>query len=646
MEGRGVRRSGSGAFVLSGLILLIASLTVGGDVAVASHPKLQRISLSSDGIEGNSHSGHLGDPAISDDGRVVAFISEASNLVPADTNGVRDVFVHDRETGVTSRVSVASDGTQANGPAASFTDLAVSADGNLILFSSLASTLVPGDLNNAFDVFLHDRAARTTVLVSATPDGSPGNGSSGTSGVALSKDGRYAAFTSSADDLVAGDTPMGDVFVRDLWAGATDKASTAAVGGFADAASHRPQFDGDGDRMVFASSATNLVEGDTNGKFDIFLWERKRSIADAVNSGQPAGVIRRVSVSTDGSQSDGLSGTATLSTDGNVVAFSSGASNLHPADQDGIHDIFVRDLTTGDLEVVTPSGDDLSQSPSLSSDGRFVGFESWAQNLTCARGSSLGNAYVYDRGTESMALISKVGNGSPDSQSSGPVLTPDARHLVFGSFAANLVPDDNNDAKDIFVHELPTTSPVTLDCPVGRAVTEVEQLTVGGSATPGTMLKLLLGDATVGSASVGGYGSWQTTVTLPEGQHEVRVAQPSGGGDATFSVLVDLSPPTSTITTPDGDLQASVPLLAEEVVITGTADDGPLGSGVRRVRLIFDPLRTVPPTSRRTSLAEGTDTWEWRGFLETGTWKVTAVATDVVGRADPNPPSIRILVVP
>src|SRR5438132_6140403 len=174
----------------------------------------ERVSVASDGTtEGNDAS--LGS-ALSADGRFVAFDSAATDLVAGDTNLVSDVFVHDRQTGTTERVSVASDGAQGNGSSGllSFAfSPALSADGRFVAFVSFATNLVAGDTNGATDVFVHDRQTGTTERVSVASDGTQGNAAS--TGAALSADGRFVAFHSTATNLVADDTNgKTDVFVH------------------------------------------------------------------------------------------------------------------------------------------------------------------------------------------------------------------------------------------------------------------------------------------------------------------------------------------------------------------------------------------------------------------------------------------------
>src|SRR5207249_1659148 len=169
---------------------------------------MERVSVDSAGNQGNGDGTEV---ALSADGRFVAFTSAAPDLVAGDTNGATDVFVHDRQTAETRRVGVDSGGTQANGAS---TGVALSADGRFVAFTSAAPDLVAGDTNGAADVFVHDRQTGTTERVSVDSGGSQANGDS--TDVALIADGRFVAFTSAAPDLVAGDTNgAADVFVHD-----------------------------------------------------------------------------------------------------------------------------------------------------------------------------------------------------------------------------------------------------------------------------------------------------------------------------------------------------------------------------------------------------------------------------------------------
>ena len=299
--------------------------------------QVSRVSVSSAGIQGNRHSYQ---PFISASGRYVAFSSAASNLVPADTNEAIDIFVHDRDTGQTARVSVSSEGGQAN---RNSYQPSISADGRYVAFSSEATNLVDGDTNRADDVFVHDRENGQTRRVSVSNEGAQGNSNS--MDPFISAGGRYVAFAADASNLVSGDTNgTYDVFVHDLLSGLTSRVSVDSAGREANGknfGSRHPYLTGDGRYVTFGSFASNLVEGDTNGFVDIFVHDRE------------SGETGRVSVSSQGVQGDYDSySPSSISDDGRYVAFYSDASNLVAGDTNGCRDIFVHDRQTGQTERV------------------------------------------------------------------------------------------------------------------------------------------------------------------------------------------------------------------------------------------------------------------------------------------------------
>jgi Tol biopolymer transport system component len=219
-----------------------------------------RVSVATSGTQGNGSS-YSGPSAISADGRFVAFDSEASNLVGGDTNGWGDVFVHDRATGATTRVSVATGGAQGNGDSGAAWDdvAAISADGRFVAFFSEASNLVAGDTNGVHDVFVHDRDTGVTTRVSVGTGGTEGNGRAHAI-PAISADGGHVAFTSEATNLVAGDTnDATDIFVHDRDTGSTTRVSVGTDGTEGNGYSWIPSLSADGTSVAFYSSATNLV---------------------------------------------------------------------------------------------------------------------------------------------------------------------------------------------------------------------------------------------------------------------------------------------------------------------------------------------------------------------------------------------------
>lgn len=343
----------------------------------------EMISVSSTGEQGNSGSYS---PSISADGRYVSFVSDASNLVPNDTNDTRDIFVRDMLAGTTERVNVSSSGVQAN----FISYLAsISADGRYVSFSSNASNLVAGDTNGSIDVFVRDITGRTTERVSVAVDG--GQGDSDSDSPSLSADGRYVAFYSFSSNLIHEDANgVGDIFVKDRATGAIEIVSISASGGQGDSNSNYPSMSADGRYVAFYSTASNLVADDTNGAGDIFVRDRV------------AGTIKRVSVSFTGSQGNSDSYQPSISADGRYTAFYSNASNLVSGDINGVGDIFVKDLLTDTIERVSIStdgepGNSNSYAPSISSDGKHVVFASNAPNLVTGDTNGQTDIFIRDR---------------------------------------------------------------------------------------------------------------------------------------------------------------------------------------------------------------------------------------------------------
>jgi Tol biopolymer transport system component len=365
---------------------LVAGDTNGvGDVFVRDR-KLQvteRISVGPGGQQanGNSHS-----PAISANGRFVAFLSGASNLVAGDTNGIGDVFVRDRVAQVTRRISVGPGGQQANRGSQ---DTAISADGRFVAFISFASNLVAGDTNGIGDVFVRDRVAQVTERISVGPGGQQANRAS--LDTAISAHGRFVAFRSSATILVAGDTNgHADVFVRDRVAQLTQRVSVGAGGHQANSGSFVPANSANGRFVTFYSAASNLVAGDTNGTFDVFVRDRR------------AQLTRRVSVGPGGQQANNDSFEPAISADGRFVAFWSNASNLVVGDTNGFTDVFVRDRAAQLTRRVSvgpggQQGNESSFDTVISADGRFVAFVSYASNLVPGDTNHWEDVFVRDR---------------------------------------------------------------------------------------------------------------------------------------------------------------------------------------------------------------------------------------------------------
>ena len=335
-----------------------------------------KASISSSGVESDGASGK---PSISADGRIVAFPSVATNLVPGDRNGFQDVFVRDRATGTTERMSVGPKG-EANG--ASLASL-VSADGRVVAYSSDASNLVPGDRNAALDVFLTRTADRRTTRVSV---GEIGESSDRSEASSIDADGRVVAFRSYAPNLILDDwNGLADVFVYDRGSAWTERVNVSTVGNEADAATFRGMLSGDGRYVGFRSRADNLVSGDTNEALDVFVHDRV------------TGMTQRVSVASDGTEADAsgfdhgwrasfFMSRPYLSANGRYAAFTSRAPNLVEGDRNAKADVFVHDLWTGrtirvSLTTDGTEADGDSFVAGISGNGRVVAFTSLADNL-------------------------------------------------------------------------------------------------------------------------------------------------------------------------------------------------------------------------------------------------------------------------
>jgi len=441
-------------------------------VSPAAAQSTTRVSVDSAGAQGDSQSSI---PSISANGRYIAFESFASNLVPGDTNGTWDIFVHDRQTGQTTRVSVDSLGVGGNGMSRL---PRISYDGRYVAFASVATSLVVGDTNSRDDVFVHDRLTGQTTRVSVDSFGVQGNGGSWSS--SISSDGRHVAFESGATNLVPGDTNgTWDVFVHDRQTGLTSRVSVDSVGVQGNHLSFTPTISDDGRTVAFYGYATNLVPGDTNGTADVFVHDRQ------------TGQTSRVSVDSLGVQGNGLSWYPSISADGRYVAFDSFATNLVPGDTNSWDDVFVHDRQTGQTTRVSVDslgvqGNSASAIPSISTDGRYVAFESGATNLVSSDTNGYRDVFVHDRQTGQTSLLSVdsarvQGNNSSNSSS----ISADGRIVTFVSVATNLVPGDTNGWDDVFVHDRGAIGPdlsITGTCP--GAIT----LTVAGATANGSVV--------------------------------------------------------------------------------------------------------------------------------------------------------------
>jgi len=413
-----------------------------------------------------------------------SFGEAISNIVNFPINPV--VIPPPTGAGVVALVSAADDGTPGNRQSDIGT---ISSTGRFVAFASLASNFSSMSNNSFYNIFLRDTCsaaptvcAPSIIDVSVAPDGSLGNGDSGSSigfakYPALSGDGRYVGFVSNATNLVAGDTNGStDVFLRDTCVGAvggcspsTTLISVATDGTQGNGGSSDPSISGDGRFVVFDSNATNLVANDTNAAADVFLRD---TCIHAPSSCTPSTV--RLSVASDGTQGNDASDSPAISASGRFVAFQSYAKNLVADDTSLFIEIFVRDTCFNATGSCTPSttlvsvgpggalGNAGSTFPAINADGRFIAFASFASNLV--PGGTLpflNSVFVRDTCAGMLAgcspatsLVSVSSSGIQGNDASGlPAISSTGRFIAFNSDAKNLVIGDTNGFTDVFVHD-------------------------------------------------------------------------------------------------------------------------------------------------------------------------------------------------
>ncbi|GBD25730.1 Protein TolB [bacterium HR30] len=382
------------------------------------------------------------------DGSVALLLTAASNLVGSDRNGKSDVFVVDVESLLAERVSISFLGRDPND--GSFPGV-LTDDGSIAVFGSAANNLVTGDFNRTPDLFLFDRNSRRTSILTLANDGL-GGGTVPDLPPAVSPEGRWIAFASQSDDFVANDrNEASDVFVLDRESGTITAMTLTRLGATevrtANGPSAGPAISTDGCIVAFFSDASNLVERDRNEARDVFVRDRCND------------TIERVSVASNGAEANGPSqielATLALSGDGRFVAFSSRATNLD-GDTGRRSQIFVRDRFLGTTRLVSrsPTGDIAnapSVSPSLDREGRFLVFQSAATNLSPDDVWPGEDVFVVDLTDGELHLISRPSaGGEADGDSYAPSISADGSRIVFLS-RARLSPVDTDTRVDAYI---------------------------------------------------------------------------------------------------------------------------------------------------------------------------------------------------
>lgn len=445
------------------LAILVATLAVPGVAGAfepaATHPRTTRESVTSAGAPA---AGTVQSGSLSANGRYVVFSSNATNL--AGVSGLH-VYRHDRTTGATVLVTVAKNGSPSG--AGGFAP-SVSADGRLVAFASGGSDFVDGDANGRVDVFLRDMDSGTTAMVSATQTGVPADQGGVLNSVAgareISDDGRYVAFTSSATNLVA--TPNNNksqVYVKDMLTGVVTPASVDALGAAGNDSSSTASLSGNGHVVAFVSLAANFSPLATSHTSQVFVRDLELG-ATTLASVTSAGAIFVTKPATS----------PVLSYDGHYVAFETTAP-LDPRDRDGLlggnigWDVYLRDRMLGTTAFASYTGNTFSgtdsRAPSISADGRWVGFHSMDDLFVSGDVNQTVDVFLYDRVTGAVSLASQNDAGQQaNAASSGASVSSDGRLVLFTSTASNLVSTPTNTFSQLYTHDMrPNEAPaVTL----------------------------------------------------------------------------------------------------------------------------------------------------------------------------------------
>jgi uncharacterized repeat protein (TIGR01451 family) len=444
----------------------------------------------------------------------VAFASYSENLLPGDTNTTSDVFLFNVTSGTTSLISVSTNGSTSGSGYSDVPD--ISSTGRYVAFYSESSDLIGSDGNSSGDIFRRDTVLNTTALVSVSTNGTlPGNSSSYDPDI--TPDGRFIAFETTATDLFANDLNglIDDIVLRDMTSNTVELISINGSGtGSGNNYSYDPVISDDARFVAFESSSTNLGPVDLNGQFDVYVRDRSNntnilcsrnltatgsgsdisydpiisgngqivlfySLATNLLAGDTNGfgdvfayntathTLQRVSIGLGGEAANGESVNYTISADGRYVAFQSYATNLVANDSNQTDDVFLRDLVSGTTTLISAncnngkSGNGYSVTPSISRDGNYVTFTSTANDL--ASGSFTGgeNIFRYSRLSGQIVLVSHnrfiTGGGNGFSHSGR--ISDDGGVIAFLSTASNLIANDNNNNADLFVWSALSGSP-------------------------------------------------------------------------------------------------------------------------------------------------------------------------------------------
>lgn len=488
---------------------IIALATICVALVISSCVWTETVSV---GLSGAPGTGSSLNPAISGNGRYVAFDSWANNLVPGDTNASQDVFLRDNNLGTTSVISVSSTGSAANSHS---NWPSVSDDGRYVVYASSASNLVADDGNNARDIFLYDGDTANTTRVSVDGNGIEGNADSTVP--LISADGRYIAFSSVASNLVTGDNNgYQDIFVYDRTSATTTRVNVNDQGDEADGFSLLASLSDDGRYIAFSSYADNLVAQGSPFRRDVFVHD------------QTTGTTTLVSVDTAGNLGFENSEYASISGDGRFVSFVTRKRILTPLGFVYTHHVAIHDRNSSTTDLISVAGNQNTGGylPALSVDGRYVAFSS-PYAFEAGDTNNREDVYVHDRNTGATNRVSLTSAGAQtDRYSQNPTFSTDGRYVAFQTFPLITDPIGANIA-EVVIRAFPALT-VTSIFPNHLQVGTTTPVTITGTHfLPGAMPRFA-------------GGQFSDQVIVDENTMTVNVTVPAGTPVGTQDVMVDL----------------------------------------------------------------------------------------------------------
>jgi len=639
MRSRTVARI-SGALIAVALVAGVVAVPVGSASALTGPAGITRVSISSAGVTADFEAPGFSPPAVSTDGRYIAFDSWASNLAANSEDG--GVFVRDTTGGTTTSAAVRMDGTSddaADSPA-------ISGDGRFVAFASDSTGLVTGGNSNFVQIFLRDRTAGTTTRISTKPNGAQATDESASP--SINSDGRFVAYESDSPGLVTGDlNEWTDVFVRDRTLNTTKRVSLTNAGAEAELGGESPSISGDG-RFVAFLSHEQMVPQDTDTFRDVYVRD------------QVLMTTTRVSVTNAGAASNGGSGEPHISQNGRYVVFTSSATNLDgQPDTNNANDVFVRDLIGGTTQRVsrnaagglangTPSG------PTISGDGRFVSYESTAPDAVTDDTNGAPDAFVFDRQTSTTSRVSTDQLGQQLATGGiRPVITPTGTYVTFstGSPISGL---GSPAYRQLYVRltvplgtgvALPELSVGNASVVEGNASTRQLRFTVTVSKPSAAATSVAYSTASGTATSGNDFNAKSGILTVPAGATSALIAVPVRGdqvGEGNENFTVTLSNPQSAVLR----RATGTGTITNDDSVTGTAVRVSVGNAslvegdsTARVLRFAVTLSAASPTATKVNYAtvlgtaNGTDITAKSGTLNVAK-NVTSALVSISVKAD------------